>query len=71
MLTLEYLNDKNGKVKAVMIPIGDWKKLTAKMERYERTLKIKSDIQQALKEVKMMQQGKLKKQTLSQFLNEL
>ena len=71
MLIVEYVNDKNGKVKAVQVPIKQWDALTQKIKKYEQALKIKSDLQQAFKEVKMMQQGKIKKQTLSQVLNEL
>ncbi|MBI2731452.1 MAG: hypothetical protein HYX40_12005 [Sphingobacteriales bacterium] len=71
MLTIEYVNDKNGKVKAVQVPIRQWDALTQKIKKYEQALQIKSDLQQAFKEVKLMQKGKIKKQTLSQFLDEL
>lgn len=34
-------------------------------------LKVKSDLTQAFEEVKKMRQGKIKKQSLQDFLNEL
>lgn len=71
MLTLEYVNGKNGKVKAVQVPIKQWDALTQKLKKYEQALKIKADLKQAFKEVKLMQQGKLPKKTLSDILNEL
>jgi len=42
-----------------------------RLEKYEQMLKIKSDLTKAFQEVKLMQQGKIRKQTLSEFLSEL
>ncbi len=71
MITPEFVNDRKGKVKAVQIPIRQWDALTKKLRKYEQPLKIKADLRQAFREVKQMQQGKIRKQTLSQFLDEL
>ncbi len=70
-MTIEYVNDVKGKLKAVQIPIRDWDKLSLRLKKYEQALMIKDDLNQAFAEVKKMRQGKMKKQTLTDFLNEL
>lgn len=56
---------------AVQLPISQWTRLMNKITKYEQMLKIKSDLTQALKEVKKMRGGKIKKQSFQDFLNEL
>ncbi len=70
-LAVQYLNDLNGNVKAVQLPWIEWTKILSRIKKIEQTLKIKSDLSQAFSEVEKIKQGKLKKQTLSDFLNEL
>ena len=70
-LSLQYVNDKEGNLQAVQIPIAEWKKLLKKLSTYEQSLKIKSDLEEAFAEVKQMREGKIQKQTLSDFLHEL
>ena len=41
------------------------------LKKYEQTLKIKYDLTEAFEQVKKMREGKIKKQTLSDFLNEI
>jgi hypothetical protein len=66
-----YLQDTNGKTLAVQLPFADWKKLLQQIKTYEQTLRIKSDLLQSFDEVKKMQEGKIRKQTLSEFLDEV
>ncbi len=68
-LTVQYVNDADGNVQAVQIPIKDWEKHVLKMRRYEQLLKLRSDIVEALSEVERMRKGKLKKRSLSSVLN--
>ena len=42
-----------------------------KLSAYEERLKIKSDLSEALSQVKQMQEGRIKKQSLSDFLMSL
>ncbi len=70
-LSIQYLNDLNGNIRAVQIPWTEWEKITRKIRKYEQALKLKSDLTEAFEEVKKMQTGKVKKQSLSEFLNEL
>jgi len=70
-LSIRYLNDPNGNIRAVQIPWTEWEKIARKIRKYEQALKLKSDLTEAFEEVKKMQTGKVKKQSLSEFLNEL
>jgi PHD/YefM family antitoxin component YafN of YafNO toxin-antitoxin module len=70
-LALEYLSDINGKPKAVQLSLTDWEKLMEKLKKYEQTLKIKSDLTEAFAEVALLKKSNVKKQTLTDFLNEL
>jgi hypothetical protein len=69
-LAVQYLNDAEGKTQAVQIPITEWKKLLERVKKYEQSLKIKSDLKEALEEVAVLRKSS-KKKSLSQFLNEL
>jgi PHD/YefM family antitoxin component YafN of YafNO toxin-antitoxin module len=70
-LSLEVLNDVNGKPKAVQLSLTDWEKLMLKLKKYEQILKIKSDLTEAFAEANLLKKSKEKKQTLTDFLNEL
>ncbi len=70
-LSVQYVNDSNGKVQAVQLSLNEWEKVLLKMKEYESILKIKSDLSEAFSEVKQMQAGKVKKETLSEFLHGL
>lgn len=70
-IALEYLNDRKGRVRAVQIPIADWERILKKVKKYEQTLKIKSDLEEALNEVILMKKSKAPKQTLTEFLDEI
>lgn len=70
-LDIHYVNDSSGQPQAVQLPIDDWNKVMAKLERYERMLKIKSDLTEAFAQVAQLRKKRTKKKTLSQFLNEL
>ncbi|MGF2413280.1 hypothetical protein [Ferruginibacter sp.] len=68
---VQYLNDQKGNTQAVQLPISQWTRLMNKLTKYEQMLKVKSDLTQSFEEVKKMRQGKIKKQSLQNFLNEL
>lgn len=70
-LQVDYINNDKGKPKAVQLSLINYQKLMARLEKYEQMLKIKSDLTKAFREVKLIQQGKVRKQTLSEFLSEL
>jgi hypothetical protein len=68
---LRYLNDAEGNLEAVQVPVDEWNKIVSKATRYERIMKIRSALTEALREVDLIRQGKLKKQSLTEFLREL
>lgn len=68
---LQYLNDQQGNLTAVQIPIEEWKKLEKKIKKYEQAFKVKEDLTAAFEEVKQMRAGAIPKQSLTDFLNEL
>jgi hypothetical protein len=70
-LAIQYVSDQNGNPQAVQLPIEEWKKLLARLQKYEQSLKVKSDLQEAFEQVAALRRSKNKKQTLSDFLNEL
>lgn len=69
--SLQYLHDFKGNPLAVQLPFTQWENILYRLRRYEQTLKIKSDLFNAFEEVAKIRKGKIKKQTLSDFLNEL
>ena len=68
---IRYVSDSEGKTQSVQLPLTDWEKLLAKLNKYEQTLKIKSDLKQAFAQVAQLRKSKRKKQTLNDFLIEL
>lgn len=70
-LALQYLSDSDGKPQAVQLSLTDWEKVLAKLKKYEQTLKLKSDLTEAFEEVALLKNSKVKKQSLTDFLNEL
>jgi hypothetical protein len=68
---LQYLNDQKGNLTAVQIPIEEWEKLEEILKKYEQTLHVKEDLLAAFDEVKQIRAGKIARQTLSDFLNDL
>ena len=68
---IQYVSDSQGKTQSIQLPLTEWEKLLAKLNKYEQTLKIKSDLKEAFSQVDQLQKSKKKKQTLNDFLNEL
>ncbi len=68
---IQYINDQDGNTQAVQLPITQWTRLINRLNKYEQMLKLKSDLVQSFEEVKKMRKGKIKKQSLQDFLNEL
>jgi len=68
---IQYVNDSEGKTQSIQLSLNDWEKLLATLNKYEQTLKIKSDLKEAFAEVSLLRKSKKKKQTLNDFLDEL
>ncbi len=70
-IALQYLSDSNGKTHAVQLTVRDWEKVMRKLKEYEQALHLQSDLNDAFDDVRAMQQNKKRKQSLSEFLDEL
>lgn len=64
------MNDADGKVQAVVIPVEEWKDLVEKVRHYEQLLDLKTKLSSALDQVARMRSGKLKKRSLKDVLRE-
>ncbi len=70
-LHIDYITDQKGNPKSVIISNKEWMRLCSELEKTKTKLNILLGIQDAMNEVKMIQKGKKKAKTLSDFLNEL
>ena len=70
-IELQYVSDVNGKPQAVQLPVSEWEKVLSRLRKSEQVLQLKSDLKVALKQVEKVRRSKGKKQTLTEFLNEL
>lgn len=76
---LQYISDQNGNPVSVIIPIDDWELIKQKYQdikdelHYSESSKeeIKNNIRQGLKELKLIEEGKLKTRPAKEFLNDL
>lgn len=68
---IQYLTDTQGQKQGVQMSLTEWEKVMAQLRYYEQFLRLKTDLKEAFEDVKAMQGGKIKKQTLSDFLDEV
>ena len=70
-IAIQYVSDPEGKTQSVQLPLAEWEKILLRLKKYEQALKLKSDLNDAFKQVDVLKKSKTKKQTLNDFLNEL
>ena len=70
-IALQYVSDMNGKPQSVQMPVSEWEKVLSRIKKSEQALQLKSDLKVAFKQVYTLRKSKAKKQTLTDFLNEL
>lgn len=70
-MKIEYITDENGRQKSVIIPHKQWKNFETDYNRMKNKIKILTGIQEALKEVKQIQNGKKRAKTLKETIDEL
>jgi len=77
-MNLQYISDNRGKTTGVFIPIQEWEALKSKfkgLEEVELADQSKEEIlqglQQAVEELNLVKQGKLKAKDARELLNEL
>jgi len=67
-ISSQYVNDMNGTIQAVQLPLSEWEKvLNNKLKEYEQTLKHKSDLKEAFDQVAVLRNTKEQKQTRTNF----
>ncbi len=73
-MEIQYITDKKGKKNAVLLPISDWDKIQKDLIELDRLRDKKYfmlELKNALDEVMLSKEGKLKLQTAKEFLDEL
>jgi len=77
-MNVQYLINSKGKKTAVVLPIKDWLAIEKRLDGFEdedykepTKSEILEGIRQGLREVKLIEEGKLKATPLKDFLNEL
>ncbi len=70
-IALQYVSDMNGKPQAIQMPVGEWEKVLSRLHKSDQILQLTSDLKTAFKQVETLRKSKAKKQTLTDFLNEL
>ncbi|MEK6480546.1 hypothetical protein WJR50_23585 [Catalinimonas sp. 4WD22] len=60
-MSIQYFTNEEGKQTAVIVPIEEWKKLKAEHEKLLNKLEVLGGLQEALKEVQEIKEGKRKK----------
>ncbi|MBN1927013.1 MAG: hypothetical protein JW798_14365 [Prolixibacteraceae bacterium] len=77
-MNLQYISDSNGQTTGVFIPINEWEGLKEKFKGLEdeelgeqSKKEILSGLKQAVEEMNLVKQGKLKARNAKDLLNEL
>jgi hypothetical protein len=70
-IALQYVQDENGVVSAVQIPVSDWEKLLDELRSYEQMLHLKADLTLAFAQVRQIRNKKMPGKALIEALDEL
>ncbi len=69
-MNIEYITDRKGKRKSIIISERDWNKVNDNYSKKIKKLEILLDIKKSLHEVELHKKGKKKLKTLDELLNE-
>ncbi len=73
-MNLQFITDTNGHKNGVLLTLRDWEKIQKELEELERLRDKRAfmaDFKEAVEEVKLAKEGKIKLQSAKDFLNEL
>jgi hypothetical protein len=73
-MNLQYITDTKGHKSAVQLPMKDWEQIQKDLEELERLRNKKlflTELAEAVEEMKLIKEGKLKARNAEDFLNEL
>ena len=68
---VQYVTDSSGTERVVQIPIAQWKKHMLEFEQLKKKIQFLNELKRSMKEVALIEKGKIPKQTLDSFLREL
>lgn len=69
-MNVNYLTDSRGNRIAVQIPFREWSELIAEYQKLKQYYTLKSNLQEAFREIEAIEKGETTPTTLSEFLNE-
>ncbi len=73
-MEIQYITDKKGHKNAVQLPMNDWLKIQKELKELEKLRDKKAfliGLREAVEEIKLAKQGKIKLQSAKDFLDEL
>jgi len=70
-IAVHYVNDANGDTQAIQLSLSEWERVVRKIRKYEQALKLKTDLSEAFAQIYTLKRSGQKKQTLTEFLNEI
>jgi PHD/YefM family antitoxin component YafN of YafNO toxin-antitoxin module len=69
-MNINYITDSYGKQSAVIVPIADWEEIMERLAKMKRKLEILAGLEEAVEEVNMVKEGKVKLKSFKEFLDE-
>jgi len=69
-MKVSYVTDRYGKQSAVIVPIVEWNEFMDRFSKLERKLEILVGLENAVEEVNMVKEGKIKPKSFKEFLDE-
>ena len=69
-MNVSYITDISGKQSAVIVPIAEWEEIMESQANMKRKLEILTGLKEAVEEVNMVKEGKLKLKSFKDFLDE-
>ena len=69
-LNIQYVTNENGTKQAVQIPLKQWLLFQNEVREMNKYVGFYKNIEEAMREVLLIEKGKKKAQTLSEFLDE-
>jgi tetrahydromethanopterin S-methyltransferase subunit G len=69
-MNVNYITDRFGKQSAVIVPIAEWKDIMVRLSEMKRKLEILTGLEEAVEEVNMAKEGRLKLKSFKEFLDE-
>ena len=71
MRGVRYITDNKGKCQEVVVPIELWKNIIELVKTVDAKQRLRDELKEACKEVKLLQAGTLPEETLEEFLDAL